>query len=80
LWGNFIFIERLKRRAYQSIYANIYFWRTYNQQGIDLVEDRDGKLHGYENGMSVQNAQSPLQWMNTPTHMKSLRQIRIKDI
>lgn len=51
---NFIFIERLKYRSYQSIYANIYFWRTYNQQEIDLVEDHDGKLHGYEMKWSTQ--------------------------
>jgi len=48
LWENFIFMERLKYRTYQSIYANMYFWRTYNQQEIDLVEERDGLLHGYE--------------------------------
>jgi len=61
--GNFIFIERLKHRAYQSIYANIYFWQTYNQQGIDLVEDRDGKLHGYEMEWSASKMpKAPLQW------------------
>ena len=29
LWENFIIMERLKKRAYQSIYANDYFWRTW---------------------------------------------------
>lgn len=48
LWENFMIIERLKHRAYQSIYANSYFWRTYDQQEVDLVEERDGKLFGYE--------------------------------
>jgi len=48
LWENFVFMERLKHRTYQSIYANMYFWRTYDQQEIDLVEERDGLLHGYE--------------------------------
>lgn len=48
LWENFIFMERLKKRNYQKIYANIYFWRTWNQQEIDMIEDRDGKLHAYE--------------------------------
>ena len=28
--------------------ANNYFWRTYDQREIDLVEERDGKLYGYE--------------------------------
>ena len=63
LWENFIFIERLKYRTYQSIYANIYFWRTYNQQEIDLIEERDGKLHGYEMKWSVsKNIIAPSQW------------------
>jgi len=63
LWENFIFIERLKHRAHQSIYANMYFWRTYNQQEIDLVEDRDGKLHGYEMKWSASKMpNAPHQW------------------
>ena len=28
--------------------ANNYFWRTYDQQEIDWVEERGGKLYGYE--------------------------------
>ncbi len=48
LWENFVFVERMKRRAYEALYANIYFWRTYDQQEIDLVEERDGRLFGYE--------------------------------
>ena len=48
LWENFLMIERLKLRSYRRIPANSYFWRTYNQQEIDLVEEREGKLYGYE--------------------------------
>ncbi|MBI3166251.1 MAG: ATP-binding protein [Chloroflexi bacterium] len=48
LWENFIFIERLKRRAYLPLYAHMYFWRTYNKHEIDLVEEYGGGLHGYE--------------------------------
>lgn len=48
LWENFVFMERLKRRAYHPLYANAFFWRTYDQQEIDLVEEHDGNLFGYE--------------------------------
>ncbi len=48
LWENFMFMERLKYRAYQPQYANMYFWRTYDKQEIDLVEEYGGALHGYE--------------------------------
>jgi len=48
LWENFVVVERLKYRTYAAIPANMYFWRTYDQQEIDLVEERDGRLFGYE--------------------------------
>jgi uncharacterized protein len=48
LWENFILVERLKMRTYSGLYANQYFWRTWKQSEIDLVEERGGKLYGYE--------------------------------
>ena len=48
LWENFMFMERLKYRAYLPLYANMYFWRTYDKQEIDLVEEYGGNLYGYE--------------------------------
>jgi predicted AAA+ superfamily ATPase len=48
LWENFVISERLKRRAYSGWRANQYFWRTYEQKEIDLIEERDGKLFAYE--------------------------------
>jgi len=48
LWENFVLMERLKRRTYFPLFGNMYFWRTYDQQEIDLVEEREGKLFAYE--------------------------------
>ena len=48
LWENYAINERLKHQKYNRITVNNYFWRTYDQQEIDLVEERDGKLFGYE--------------------------------
>ena len=48
LWENFLVSERLKFQQYAPIYANNYFWRTWEQQEIDLVEEREGKLFGFE--------------------------------
>lgn len=48
LWENFLFIERLKTRSYLARYANQYFWRTYEQKEIDLIEEYDGAFHAYE--------------------------------
>ena len=48
LWENFCYTERLKKQAYRKIYSNNYFWRTYDQQEVDLIEDREGNLFGFE--------------------------------
>jgi len=48
LWENFVISEKIKANNNQRIFANYYFWRTYDQQEIDLIEERDGKLMGYE--------------------------------
>ncbi|MBM4427267.1 MAG: ATP-binding protein [Chloroflexi bacterium] len=66
LWENFMFVERLKYRAYRSLYANIYFWRTYDRQEIDLVEEHGGKLHGYEFKWSESRpVPTPKNWVNS---------------
>lgn len=48
LWENFMVMERIKKQHYHKIYSNNYYWRTYDQKEIDLIEERDGKLYGYE--------------------------------
>jgi len=48
LWENYLYVERLKKREYKKIYVNEYFWRTHTQNEVDLVEERNGKLHGFE--------------------------------
>jgi predicted AAA+ superfamily ATPase len=48
LWENFIISERIKFMKYNDIWSNVYFWRTTNQQEIDFVEERDGKMYAYE--------------------------------
>ncbi len=59
LWENFTVVERLKHRAYARIHANAYFWRTYDGQEIDLVEEREGQLYGYECKWSSNRTVSP---------------------
>lgn len=48
LWENFLISERIKKNEYNQSLARIYFWRTKQQQEIDLVEDVGGKIFGYE--------------------------------
>lgn len=65
LWENFIFMERLKKRSYENIFANVYFWRTWDQKEIDIVEERDGKLFGYECKWSKSKIKVPKDWTAT---------------
>jgi len=62
LWENFMFMERLKTKHYKRIFSNDYFWRTYDQQEIDLVEERDGNLFGYEFKYSPRKIKVPKAW------------------
>lgn len=48
LWENFCLVERIKKQTYQGLFSNNYFWRTYDRQEIDLIEERDGRLFGFE--------------------------------
>ena len=65
LWENFIFIERLKKRSYTNIFANVYFWRTWDQKEIDIVEEREGKLFGYECKWSKGKTKVPKDWVES---------------
>ena len=48
LWENYVFMERLKRNVYKKINPDSYFWRTYDQQEIDLVEVKNKKINSFE--------------------------------
>lgn len=48
LWENYLMVERLKANQISNRSVNTYFWRTYDQKEIDYIEERKGKLFGYE--------------------------------
>ena len=48
LWENYLMSERIKYNTYTKKIKNQYFWRTYDQQEIDLIEDGSGMLNAYE--------------------------------
>lgn len=48
LWENFVISERMKYTFYNGVWANRFFWRTKQQQEIDYIEERDGKLYAFE--------------------------------
>lgn len=48
LWENFLVSERKKRNAYAQHTCFTYFWRTYQQQEIDYIEEVNGVFKAYE--------------------------------
>lgn len=66
LWENFIVMERVKFLEYSSDARNQYFWRTYAQQEIDLVEEQGDQLDGYEfKWSSTRKLTAPREWVRT---------------
>ena len=48
LFENFLMIERIKKNSNNRLHYNSYFWRTIDKKEIDLIEDKDASLNGYE--------------------------------
>jgi len=48
LWENYFIAERIKFNHYNNKYVKSYFWRSFQQQEIDLVECENGLLTAYE--------------------------------
>ena len=65
LWENFLMIERKKRNTYTNFNTNYYFWRTYEKDEIDLVEENSGKLFGFEFKWKEKKTKPPSLWLDT---------------
>lgn len=48
LFENFVIVERMKYNAYMKNHYNAFFWRTSNNNEVDLVEEHSGTITGYE--------------------------------
>jgi len=48
LWENFLVSERLKQNSYKQTFAQMFFWRTKQQQEIDFIEEKNSVVTGYE--------------------------------
>lgn len=48
LWENFLIIERMKLNNINNIYSNSYFWRTVQNQEVDYIEVKKGRIDAFE--------------------------------
>jgi predicted AAA+ superfamily ATPase len=68
LWENYVITERLKRQEYLRHPVNAYFWRTYDKKEIDLVEERQGLLSGFDIKWRGRPAAPPKDWLTAYPH------------
>jgi len=62
LWENFLMVERMKLLAYRGELASAYFWRTHTGAELDYVEEKGGRLYGYEFKFGKGQPRIPKAW------------------
>lgn len=66
LFENWFIMEKIKTAGGLSGRSNFYFWRTYDQYEIDLIEESAGRLIGYECKWSEnKKSMAPKDWLKT---------------
>lgn len=66
LWENYVLTERIKHQHQLGMHVNNFFWRTYQQQEIDWIEEREGKLFAYEVKWNMRKkVKTPPTWVKT---------------
>ena len=62
LWENFVVADKRKQSNFIGNQTPLYFWRTYDGQEVDLVEERDGRLFGHEIKWTKARKKPPALW------------------
>lgn len=60
LWESYLISERLKRKHFHLLNINHYFWRTYDQQEVDLIETQNQEIRAFEFKWSDKSARIPV--------------------
>ena len=59
LWENYLISERIKANNNNRLGKEYYFWRTYDKQEIDLIEEGSGSLNAFEIKWGNKNPEAP---------------------
>lgn len=65
LWENFVVAERKKQENFIGNRLSLYFWRTWDKQEIDLIEEKGGNLLAYEIKWNKGRRKPPKAWAQT---------------
>lgn len=73
LWENYLVVERRKRLSYAGMAARHWFWRTYDQQEIDLIEESadGGRLSAFEFKWGAGKPRFPKRFLETYPHTEA---------
>ena len=59
IWENFCIVELIKKAQREGRHCRKYFWRNYEQQEVDFIEEENGKLQAYEFKYAASKAKLP---------------------
>ena len=59
IWENFCIVESIKKAQRKGRRCRKYFWRNYEQQEVDFIEEENGELRAYEFKYTVSKAKLP---------------------
>jgi len=65
LWENYMISERIKSNANNNYDVNNYFWRTYQQEEVDYLEEAGGELRGFEFKWQADKFKKPKTFLKT---------------
>lgn len=65
MFENWVISEKIKKSNNSRVFSNFYFWRTYDQQEIDLIEESKGKIIAYECKWKKNVKKVPNDWRKT---------------
>jgi len=63
LWENFLIAERMKKLQYEQKIFSLYFWRLSSGAEMDLIEETEGELHGFEFKYGKKIVKFPNSWI-----------------
>lgn len=59
LWENYLISERIKKSLNEGLDKQFFFWRTYDQQEIDLIELTNDKMDAFEFKWGTKKVKAP---------------------
>jgi len=65
LWENFVIMERVKKELVTQKTTNKYFWRTWDQQEVDYIEEAGGRFEATEIKWKKVRIGPPKVWAET---------------